>query len=150
MHPVDNNLECLSHASKPRGGVSVLKHNNTAEDQVPRGASLHVRTTGITMRAGQRPTTKARLPETILEHEIRIRAYDLCVQRGRQIAMRWKIGCGQVEVSGRLLTSGDFWNIRHNFSTYEALVSLRNSGVDQDEHNSTVKVTVANNNRWNG
>jgi hypothetical protein len=64
--------------------------------------------------------------------------------------MRWKIGCGQVEVSGRLLTSGDFWNIRHNFSTYEALVSLRNSGVDQDEHNSTVKVTVANNNRWNG
>jgi hypothetical protein len=56
--------------------------------------------------------TKTRLTEPILEHEMRIRAYELYVQRGKidgHALEDWLQA--EVEVLGRVLTSGDFWNI---------------------------------------
>jgi hypothetical protein len=54
--------------------------------------------------------TKTRPPEPILEHEIRIRAYDLYEQRGKldgHALEDWLQA--EVEVLGRVLSSGDFW-----------------------------------------
>ena len=53
-------------------------------------------------------------PEPILEHEIRIRAYDLYAQRGRldgRALEDWLQA--ESEILGRVLSSGDFWRYPH-------------------------------------
>lgn len=57
---------------------------------------------------------KTRPPEPILEHEIRIRAYDLYEQRGKRDGLALEDWLrAEAEVLSRVLSAGTFWEDPH-------------------------------------